>query len=153
MTKFSVLTFLLVWMIAIATAQDTSNAGGQAGSVTADPAIPATSPPTTTAPPTNVAPAGVDAAATGAPAAVAAPPAAPASGPAWPANPAPMTGSGSSSFGSDSDIESPVTRKPRTIKDPSRSQPSSPTPTEDSGARTLTTTLGVAALAGLAAML
>ncbi|KAE8913105.1 hypothetical protein PF002_g25762 [Phytophthora fragariae] len=141
MAKLSVLSsILLVCAIAVATAQDATNAGGQAGSVTSDPAAPppATSPPTATAPPSTTN--------------------APPAGPAWAGNPAPVTtDSGSGSFGSGGDIVKPVSRKPRTTSDSSRSQSSEPTPSEDSGARTVSTTtggaLGLAVLMGLAAML
>ncbi|KAE9184082.1 hypothetical protein PF004_g23761 [Phytophthora fragariae] len=160
MAKLSVLSsILLVCAIAVATAQDATNAGGQAGSVTSDPAAPppATSPPTATAPPSTTnapptaAPGAANPVAPGTPAA--APVSAPPAGPAWAGNPAPVT----TDSGSGGDIVKPVSRKPRTTSDSSRSQSSEPTPSEDSGARTVSTTtggaLGLAVLMGLAAML
>ncbi|KAL4118794.1 hypothetical protein PRIC2_011116 [Phytophthora ramorum] len=153
MTKFSALTVLLFCAMAVATAQDTNNAGGQAGSVTSDANAPTTFPPATTAPPKNAVPAGMNPATIGVPV----PPAAPATGvpaPAWAANPAPTTDSGSGSFGSD--IETPVVKKPKRTGDSSRAQSSTPTPSEDSGSLTLTTTTVAWALVGtmgLAAML
>ncbi|KAG2760373.1 hypothetical protein JG687_00011756 [Phytophthora cactorum] len=142
--KFGVFTVLLVSALAIASAQDPNTVGGQAGSVVSDPNVPTTTEPTTTTPPT-AAPAGVNAAAP-APPAFAAPQA------PWDANPAPMTDiSGSASFGSAGDIETPLTKKPKRI---TNSPSSTPTPTEDSSASSTTGAWAIAGLAlGLVAML
>ncbi|KAI9983781.1 hypothetical protein PInf_007856 [Phytophthora infestans] len=141
--KFGVFTALLVSaIIGFASAQDPNTAGGQAGSVVSDPNT--TQP--TTVPPT-AAPVGVN---PGLPA----PPAfaAPATQAPWDANPAPMTdSSGSGSFGSAGDIETPRTKKPKRVTE----SPSTPTPVEDSSASIpATTAWAIAGLAlGLVAML
>ncbi|KAG7382668.1 hypothetical protein PHYPSEUDO_004638 [Phytophthora pseudosyringae] len=148
--KSGVLAVLLFMSaIAIAAAQDPSTTGGQAGSLASDPNVPTTTQPATTAPPTTGASAGVGSATTGAPA----PPAfaAPATQAPWAANPAPMTdGSGSGSFGSAGDIETPATTRPKRVTDSSRSQSSTPTPAEDSSAAITATTTGAWAVGGLA---
>ncbi|ETN11810.1 hypothetical protein PPTG_09498 [Phytophthora nicotianae INRA-310] len=137
--KFGVFSALLLSAIAIASAQDHTTAGGQSGSVVADPNVPATTPPTTTGPQT-AAPGGVNPAAPSPPAF-----AAPATQSPWDANPVPMTdSSGSGSFGSAGEIETP-TRKPKKVTE----SPSTPTPTENSSASILATT-GAWTAAGLA---
>ena len=135
--------------LAIAAAQDTS-AGGQVGSMAADPADPVTAPPVATDLGTT-APAVADSAAPAAPDVATQVTEAP--GPVWAADPVPTMNSGndsgSGSLGGTSDIAAPVTRAPKRDTTASQSQSDSPTPSDDSGARSVTTAVGTWALVGL----